>query len=80
MNYRQDTLRKSGTGQCVWCWSIRGKHDSQWSAIPSVASKLGCTAETLRKWVRQGDSRFPPAFAGVTGNDVRPRGPCEAAQ
>ena len=31
----------------------QGEHDSQWSAITSVASKLGCTAETLRKWVRQ---------------------------
>jgi transposase len=26
---------------------------SQWSTIRSVASKIGCTAETLRKWVRQ---------------------------
>ena len=33
----------------------QGEHDSQWSAITSVASKLGCTAETLRKWVRQGE-------------------------
>ena len=33
----------------------QGEHDSQWSAIPSVASKLGCTAETLRKWVRQAE-------------------------
>ena len=51
----------------------QGEHDSQWSAIPSVASKLGCTAETLRKWVRQADSRF-------RGNDVRPRGACGTAQ
>jgi len=28
-------------------------HESQWAAICSVASKLGCTAETLRRWVRQ---------------------------
>ncbi len=27
-------------------------YDSQWAAMVSVASKLGCTAETLRKWVR----------------------------
>ena len=33
----------------------QGEHDSQWSAIPSVSSKLGCTAETLRKWVRQAE-------------------------
>ena len=29
------------------------EHDSQWAAIRSIAEKIGCTAETLRKWVRQ---------------------------
>ncbi len=28
-------------------------HDSQWAAIKSIAAKMGCTAETLRTWVRQ---------------------------
>jgi transposase len=28
-------------------------HVSQWAAIGSIASKIGCTGETLRKWVRQ---------------------------
>ncbi len=27
-------------------------HESQWAAINSVAEKIGCTSETLRKWVR----------------------------
>lgn len=31
----------------------QGEHDSQWAAIESIASKIGCTPETLRKWVRQ---------------------------
>jgi transposase len=31
----------------------QGEHASQWAAIGSIASKMGCTAETLRKWVRQ---------------------------
>ena len=51
----------------------QGEHDSQWSAITSVASKLGCTAQTLRKWVRQADSRF-------RGNDVRPRGAVQGSR
>ncbi len=29
------------------------EYDSQWAAMGSIASKIGCTAETLRKWVRQ---------------------------
>ncbi len=31
----------------------QGAHESQYAAIVSVATKLGCTPETLRKWVRQ---------------------------
>ena len=38
----------------------QGEHDSQWSAITSVASKLGCTAETLRKWKRRAECRPAP--------------------
>lgn len=33
----------------------QGEHDSQWAAISSIAAKIGCTAETLRKWVRQAE-------------------------
>ena len=28
-------------------------HDSEWAAISSVAGKIGCTRETLRKWLRR---------------------------
>jgi transposase-like protein len=31
------------------------QHESQWAAIVSVAAKIGCSAETLRKWVRQAE-------------------------
>jgi transposase len=31
----------------------RSEHESQWAAIVSIAAKIGCTAETLRRWVRQ---------------------------
>src|SRR6478752_10362094 len=32
-----------------------GDHASQWAAIGSIAAKIGCTGETLRKWVRQAE-------------------------
>jgi transposase len=31
------------------------EHASQWAAIVSIAQKIGCTPETLRKWVRQAE-------------------------
>ncbi len=31
----------------------RSDYPSQWAAMTSIASKIGCTGETLRKWVRQ---------------------------
>jgi transposase len=31
----------------------QGQHESEWAAIASVASKIGCTPETLRKWLRR---------------------------
>ena len=31
----------------------QGEHGSQWAAICSIGPKIGCTPETLRKWVRQ---------------------------
>jgi transposase-like protein len=33
----------------------RGEYASEWEAMGSIGSKIGCTAETLRKWVRQAE-------------------------
>jgi transposase len=33
----------------------QGEYESQWAAMNSIAAKVGCTAETLRKWVRQAE-------------------------
>lgn len=30
---------------------------SEWAAISSIAAKMGCTAETLRRWRREEESR-----------------------
>jgi transposase len=47
----------------------RGEHESQWAAIRSVAAKLGCTTETLRRWVRQAEIDQGKR-AGVTSSDA----------
>lgn len=46
----------------------RDEHASEWAAIQSVASKLGMTPETLRKWLRRDevDHRRRP---GVTSGE-----------
>ena len=33
----------------------QAEHESQWAAIGSIAAKIGCSAETLRQWVRQAE-------------------------
>jgi transposase len=32
------------------------EHSSQWAAIQSISAKIGCTHETLRRWVRQAET------------------------
>jgi transposase len=46
----------------------QAEHESQWAAINSIASKIGCTAETLRKWVRQAE-RDQGKRAGLTTSE-----------
>jgi transposase len=43
-------------------------HGSQWAAINSIAGKIGCTAETLRRWVRHGE-RDIGLRPGVTSDE-----------
>jgi transposase-like protein len=33
----------------------QAEYDSQWATLNSIAGKIGCTAETLRKWVRRAE-------------------------
>ena len=45
----------------VWERAVRmvfdhqAEYESQWAAMSSIAAKIGCTAETPRKWVRQAE-------------------------
>ena len=44
------------------------EHPSQWAAMRSVSSKLGCTVEALRRWVRQAE-RDQGTRPGVTTDE-----------
>ncbi len=46
----------------------RPGHASQWAAIVSIAAKIGCTAETLRRWVNQAE-RDSGKKPGVTTDE-----------
>ena len=46
----------------------QAEYDSQWSALNSIAGKIGCTAETLRKWVRRAE-RDQGLRDGLTTSD-----------
>ena len=46
-------------------YDAKDQYPSQWAAIKSIAAKIGCTGETLRKWVHQGQ-RDSGARPGAT--------------
>jgi transposase len=33
----------------------QGEYPTQWAAIESIAGKIGCTAQSLHRWVRQAE-------------------------
>ncbi|MBE2260836.1 MAG: transposase [Rhodobacteraceae bacterium] len=54
-------------------FEAKDQYDSQWAAIVSIAGKIGCTSETLRRWARQhehntGRPRHVPATAAPAEN------------
>jgi transposase len=44
------------------------QHSSQWSAIESITGTIGCTAETLRRWVRQSETDLGKR-SGISSTD-----------
>ena len=43
-------VRERGVGMVE---EHRGDYASEWAAITAIAGKIGCTAETLRRWRRE---------------------------
>ena len=46
----------------------RPEYPTQWAAITSIAAKLGCTTEPLRRWVQQAE-RHAGTRPGLTTNE-----------
>jgi transposase len=49
----------------------QGEYASQWAAMESIAAKIGCTTETLRKWVRR--TEIDQGRRGGASTDERER-------
>lgn len=45
-------------------------YDSEWAAVKAISARLGMTAETLRKWVRQAEIDAGEA-PGVSSEEKR---------
>lgn len=52
-------------------WDTEREYSSQWAAIVSISEKVGCTAETLRKWVRQAERDVGKRSGRTTGDRDR---------
>ena len=47
-----EEVRERGVRQVL---EHQNEYSSQWAAIQSTAGEIGCTAETLRRWVRRAE-------------------------
>ena len=43
----------------------RSEYPTQWAAIVSIASKFGCTPETLRTWIKKSEAALADNWASV---------------
>ena len=65
---RVGTPPSSVNAQFGWYREHLKDHPSQWATMRSVAEKLGCTIEALRRWVRQAE-RDEGQRPGVTTDE-----------
>jgi transposase len=63
----------------IWDRAIRmvsehqTEYASEWAAIQSIASKIGCTAETLSRWIRQSQKASDEAKGSISSESERIR-------
>ena len=46
-------------------------YTSQWATIQSISQKIGCTAETLRRWVRHAENQERSGSTTATDEQAR---------
>jgi len=56
-----NTLSSGGTRAVGLVLDHQGEHSSQWEVMVSIAWRIGCAAETLRRWLRHAARRVDPA-------------------
>jgi transposase-like protein len=49
----------------------QGEYASEWAAIQSISAKFGCTAETLRRWLRQTQKTNDPQNESSSSDSER---------
>jgi transposase len=49
----------------------RADYVSEWAALTSIAGKIGCTTETLRRWCREEASRRSAPAAQLSDDKAR---------
>ena len=49
----------------------QGEHSSRHAAIQSIASKIGCSGETLRNWIREADRDKGPKSGSASDERER---------
>jgi transposase-like protein len=49
----------------------QSEYASEWAAIQSIAAKIGCTAETLRRWIRQSQKTNDEAKGSISSESER---------
>jgi transposase len=49
----------------------RSDYPSEWAALSSIAAKIGCTAETLRLWVRRSERDQGLRLGATTDEQAR---------
>lgn len=66
------------SGRFAWSWSTKGSTPPSGPQWGSIAAKIGCTAETLRKWVRQAerDGGTRPGLTTAERDRIKQREEC----